>query len=186
MRRFLHAIELADLVESVDAGRETTVKAEDGVLDDGGQREEIEEFRELFPNIGVAVLTQALIVEAIPKVNRVSATLYYFDLHLSDLTALVVTAQNCDSVGEANLEGDEECDGLDTVVATIDVITHEQVVSVGRLTANLEELTKVMELAVDITANSDGRAHLLHVRLVDQNFFRLTTRTEKSEHIEEE
>jgi len=72
--RLLHAIKLANLVEGVDAGRETTVKAEDRVLNDSSQRKEVEKLGELLPNIGVAVLSQALIVEAIPKMkSRISA-----------------------------------------------------------------------------------------------------------------
>ena len=36
-----------------------------------------------------------------------------WDLHLGDLSALVVTSENSDSVLEADLECDEESDGLD-------------------------------------------------------------------------
>ena len=85
------------------------------------------------------------------------------DLHLGDLSALVVTSENSDSVLEADLECDEESDGLDRVVATIDVVTHEQVVGVGRLSTNLEQLTQVVELAVDVTTDSHRGAHFLHV-----------------------
>ena len=46
-------------------------------------------------------------------------------LHLSNLSALVVTSQNGNSVGEAHFEGDEKGDSLDGVVATVDVISHE-------------------------------------------------------------
>ena len=63
------------------------------------------------------------------------------DLHLSDLTAFVVAAEDGDSVGVAHLEGDEESDCLDRVVATIDVVAHEEVVGVGRLSSNFEELS---------------------------------------------
>lgn len=85
------------------------------------------------------------------------------DLHLSDLSALVVTSENSDSVLEAHLKGDEEGDGLDRVVAAIDVVTHEEVVGVGGLATNLEQLTQVVELTVDVTANRHGGAHFLHV-----------------------
>ena len=67
MWRLLHAVKLANLVEGVDAGRETTVKAEDRVLNDSSQRKEVKKLGELLPDIGVAVLSQALIIEAIPK-----------------------------------------------------------------------------------------------------------------------
>lgn len=53
------------------------------------QRKVIEEISEVLPYIGVAIFSQALVVEAI---------------HLSDLPALVVPAQERDSAREANLQ----------------------------------------------------------------------------------
>ena len=97
---------------------------------------------------------------------------------MSDLSALVVTAEDSNSVGEAHLEGDEESDGLDRVVTTIDVVAHEEVVSVRGLSSDLEQLAQIVELTVDVTADGHGGAHLLHVRLIDQNFFRLKSRKE--------
>lgn len=85
------------------------------------------------------------------------------NLHLCDLSALVVTSQYCDSILEANFQCDEKCDSLDTVVASIDVITHEQVVCIGWLTANLEQLTQIVELTVNVTANGHRSADLLNV-----------------------
>ena len=94
-------------------------------------------------------------------------------LHLCDLSALVIASEDGDSILIAHLKGDEKSHRLHTVVATIDVVTHEEVVRVGWLTANLEELAQVVELTVDITTDGDGSAHLLHVRLVDQDFLSL-------------
>ena len=47
------------------------MKAEDLVLDDSSQRQVVKELCELLPDIGVAVLAQALIVEAIPVNKRI-------------------------------------------------------------------------------------------------------------------
>ena len=94
-------------------------------------------------------------------------------LHLCDLSALVVTSQNGDSVLEADLKGHQEGYSLNRVVATIDVVTHEEVVSVRGLSSDLEQLAQVVELSVDVTADGHWGAHLLHVRLIYQNFFRL-------------
>ena len=93
------------------------------------------------------------------------------NLHLCDLSAFVVTSQDRNSVGESHLKGDKKGDSLDGVVAAIDVISHEQVVGVGGLSSDLEKLAQVMELTVDVTADCHGGAHLLHVRLVDQDLF---------------
>ena len=94
-------------------------------------------------------------------------------LHLCDLSALVVASQNRNSILEAYFQCNQQSDCLDTVVATIDVVTHEQVVGIGRLTANLEKLTQVVELTMNVTADGDRCTHLLHVWLIDQDFFGL-------------
>ena len=88
----------------------------------------------------------------------------------------MVTSEDSDSLLKADLEGDEQSDGLDGVVSTIDVVTHEEVVSLGRMATNLEELAQVMELTVDISTDGDWSAHFLHVRLINQNFFSLNLR----------
>ena len=62
----LHAVELANLVKCINAGGETTVQTEDLAGDHGRQGQVIEELSELLPHVGVAVLTQALVVESIP------------------------------------------------------------------------------------------------------------------------
>ena len=66
MRSLLDAIKLPDLIKCVNTGGETTVEAEDLALNDGGQGQVVEQLGELLPNVSVAVLTQALIVETVP------------------------------------------------------------------------------------------------------------------------
>ena len=61
-------------------------------------------------------------------------------LHLCDLSALVIASEDGDSILIAHLKGDEKSHRLHTVVAAIDVVTHEEVVRVGWLTTNLEKL----------------------------------------------
>ena len=68
MGNLLDAIELTDLVEGVNAGGQTTVEAENLVLDNGSKREVIEKFGEYFPYVGVSVFTEALIVKTVPKI----------------------------------------------------------------------------------------------------------------------
>ena len=85
----------------------------------------------------------------------------------------MITSENGDAILEAHLKGDQERDCLDRVVASIDVVTHEQVVGVRGLPSNLEELAQIMELSMDVTTDGHWGAHLLHVRLVNQDFFSL-------------
>jgi len=58
-------------------------------VDERRQRQVVKEIGEILPDVGVAVLAQTLIIEPI---------------HLSDLTTLVVTSQDCDPVLEPHLK----------------------------------------------------------------------------------
>jgi hypothetical protein len=108
MRNLLDPVQRSDVVEGVDAGGETAVKAEDLILDQGGEGKIVEEVGEVLPDVGIAVFAQTLVVEAVD---------------LSDLAGLVVSSENGDALGIANFKSDKECDGFDRVVASVDVIT---------------------------------------------------------------
>ena len=82
----------------------------------------------------------------------------------------MITSQNRNTVLEAHLKGDQERHCLDRVVASVDVVTHEQVVGVRGLSSNLEELAQIVELTMDVTADGHWGTDLLHVRLVNQDF----------------
>ncbi len=97
VRDFHEAIQLTNLIEGVDTGRQTAMKAEDVALDDSREGQEVKERREVLPDVGVAILTQALVIETI---------------HLSDLLGLVVTAKDGDTVGVAHLHANKQGHGL--------------------------------------------------------------------------
>ena len=84
MRNLHESIELLDLFEGVNAGRETSMKAENAVFNNSGEGQEIKERGEVLPDIGVSIFSQALVVKAV---------------YLSDLLALVISSQNGDSLG---------------------------------------------------------------------------------------
>ena len=65
VRHLLYPIESPDVVERVNAGRQSTVQTEDLVVDQSGEREVVEEVGEVFPDIRIAVFAQALVVEAV-------------------------------------------------------------------------------------------------------------------------
>lgn len=132
MRDFLDAVDGADVVERVDRRGKTAVQTEDLVVDQCCEREVIEKICEELPHICVSVLAQALVVESI---------------HLSDLTRLVISAENGDSIAVSQLEGDEESYCLNRVVSTVNVVAHEQVVCVWRVATNAEQLRKVVLLS---------------------------------------
>lgn len=108
MRYLLYTIKRANIIERIDAGRQTTVKAEDLVVDEGGEGEIVEEVSKVLPDTCVAIFSQALVVETVD---------------LRDLAGLVVSAKYCNTLRVSDLEGNKEGYGLDRVVSTINVIT---------------------------------------------------------------
>ena len=108
MRHLLYPIERANVVQGIDAWRETSVEAEDLVFNKSGEREEVEEIGEVFPDVCIAVFPEAFVVETVD---------------LGDLTGLVVTAEDGDALWVADFEGDEKGDGLNGEVSAVDIIT---------------------------------------------------------------
>lgn len=136
------------MVEGVDGGRQAAVQTEDLVLDDRGQRQVVEQVREQLPHVARAVLPHALVEEAV---------------NLCDLSTLVVATEQVDAVGVPRLVAQQQTDRLHRVVAAVDVVAHEEVVRVGRLASDLEELQKVVQLTVDVAADCDGASYRLYV-----------------------
>ena len=97
MRNLLDSVEPPDVVERVDAGGKTAVQAEDLVVNQGGERKIVEKVGKVLPDVGITVLAQALVIEAV---------------YLCNLARFVVAAQNGDAVGVSDLEGDEQSDSL--------------------------------------------------------------------------
>jgi hypothetical protein len=83
------------------------VEAEDLVVDEGGKGEVVEEVCKVFPYIRVAIFSQTFVVETVD---------------LRDLTGFVVATEDCDALGVSNFESNEESDGFNGIVASINII----------------------------------------------------------------
>lgn len=142
MGDLLDTIKRSDVVESVDRRTQSTVQTEDLVFNESSEGEVVEEVGEVFPHVCIAVFAKALVVEAVD---------------LGDLTRLVVSTENGYAVTVAELEGNQQSDGLNRVVTTVDIVTHEQVVGVGRVATNAEELRQVVLEDVSETATMGRR-----------------------------
>lgn len=150
VRHLDDAIDGADLVESLQTGRQTSVKTEDFILDDSCERQVVEQVGQVFPDVRVSVLANAFIVEAI---------------HLRNLSTFVVTAQDGDAFFEADLQTQKKGHSFYGVVPAVHVVSHKQVVRVRRPASDLEEFHQIVELAVNITADCDGNPHWLRICL---------------------
>lgn len=88
----------------------------------------------------------------------------------------MVTTENGDTVAVADLKGDEEGDSLNTVVAPVDVIAHEEIVGVGDIAADFKQLHEIMKLAVDVSTDDNGGADGDNIGLIDEDFLSLGIR----------
>lgn len=61
----LETIQSTNAIEGVDEGRQSSVQAEDAILDQSGQGQKVEQIREHLPNVDSSILTQALVVESV-------------------------------------------------------------------------------------------------------------------------
>ena len=104
MRYFLCTCDDADLIQRPHVGTETAVNTQHAAVDDGGEIEVVENLAAALPNIGVAVLALALVVEAVD---------------LGDLSALVVAAKQRDARRMSRLEGHEQRKRLQAKVASV-------------------------------------------------------------------
>ena len=127
----------ADLLHRVQVRAETTMHGEDFLVDDGGNGETVEAVSEGLPQLDV-VASLAFIVEAIDAVDR---------------GAFVVSAEDEEVFGVFDLVREEQANGFERLLASVNVIAKEEVVCLGWETAVFEEAQEVVVLAVNVTTD---------------------------------
>jgi hypothetical protein len=137
--------------------RQATVAAENLVVDDAGYGEAVEGVGERLPELDV-VTPLALVEEAVDAV---------------DASALVVATEDEEVLGELDLEGEDEADGLEALLATVHVVAEEEVVRSRRETTVFEQAEEVVVLTVDVTADLDGGLEFEEGGLGHDDFTRL-------------
>lgn len=158
VRHLLHSIELLDLFKSVDRGWEPSMKAEDLIFNNRGNRKGIEEICKVLPDVGVSVLSKALVVKPI---------------YLSDLPGLVVSSEDSNSFLKSDFKGNEQSDSFDWVVSSVNVVSHEKIVCLRKEAPDLEKFVEVSKLAMYVSTNSDRYSYCFHIRFLKKNVFRL-------------
>jgi len=113
----------ADLLHGVEIGAQASVHGEDLLINDGGDRQAVEAVRKSLPKLDV-IASLALIVETVDAV---------------DGGALVVAPQDEEVLGVLDLVGEEKADGLKGLLAAVDVVAEEEVVSLRGESAILEQ-----------------------------------------------
>jgi hypothetical protein len=118
------------------------VHGEDLLINDGGNGQAVEAVGKCLPQLDV-VASLALIVETVDAV---------------DGGTLVVAAKDEEVLGVLDLVGQEKADGLEGLLATVDVVTEEEVVGLRWESTVLEETEEVVVLAVNVTADLEFRS----------------------------
>ena len=110
---------------------------EDLLINDGGNGQAVEAVGKSLPQLDV-VASLALVVETVNTV---------------DGSTLVVAAQDEEVLGVLDLVCEEQADSLQRLLATIDVVTEEEVVGLRWEATVLEETEEVVVLAMNVTAD---------------------------------
>ena len=122
---------------------------EDLLVDDCCNGQAIEAVRECLPELDV-VSSLALIVEPIDAVNG---------------RAFVVATEDEEVFRVFDLVCEQQTDGLERLLASINVITKEEVVCLRREPAIFEQTKEVIVLAVNVTTDLRGHESSQHAAL---------------------
>jgi hypothetical protein len=134
------------------------MNAEDVVVDDYAEREVVKHVGKMVPDVRVPVFATALGIEAIA---------------LGDTTRLMVSTDEVDAIGIAQLQAHQQRNGLDRKQSAVDIVTEEEVVCVRAEATDLEDLEHVEKLAVNVADDRDRRQYVHHIRLVHQLLLQL-------------
>lgn len=102
----------ADLLHRVQVRAETAVHGEDLLINDSRDRQTVEAVRKCLPQFDV-ITTLALVIETVDTV---------------DGSALMVSTQDEEVLGVFDLVCQQKANGLERLLATVHVVTKEQVV----------------------------------------------------------
>lgn len=108
MRYFLNTIERSDIVKGIDGRTETSVETENLVLNQSGERKIVEKVGKVLPDIRISIFAQTFVVKSVD---------------LCDLSGFVVSTKDCDALGITNFQSNEECNSLNGIVSTVNIVT---------------------------------------------------------------
>lgn len=146
------------LIDGLDFWGKSSVDTENFSFNNSSNSEIVENFCAVFPWVGITILSNGLIVETIDG---------------GDLSSLVISSQESDVGWVLKLQAEEKLEGLNWIEASVDEISHKNVSSVWDLSSLVEEFEEIMELSMDISADSYWSLNWLNVTLFDENLLDL-------------
>lgn len=81
----------------------------------------------------------------------------------------MVSSEKGHSVFIPDLKGKEKEECFDTISASVDVISKENIVGVRRISANFEEFEEIIKLSMYISANSNWRPNFNSIGFILEN-----------------
>lgn len=172
MRDLLNSINRPDVVKGIYRGRKAAMETEDLekiwvsstlthgpsfekgficahlIVNESSQWQVVEKVGKVLPDIGVAILSQALVVESI---------------YLCNLSTFVISAKNGDPIAVPNFQSYEKGDSFNRIIPSIDVIAHEEIVGIWRISTDSKELRKIVLVIETVRERSVSRC-CLHER----------------------
>ena len=170
-------VERTYVAQRAQLGREAAVHAQELLVEEGGERQTVERFHARLVH-ALRVLDATLLAEGEVR-GQVAALVVAAQqvkrLRVQDFHRPQVqyTLFGLKKTNKFKIEIVLLCDCatsayFDAEVAAVDIVAEEEVARVGRLAADLEQLDQVVELAVHVAADGDGRVHLEHGGLATQ------------------
>ena len=130
-----------NLVQVLQLRAETTVHAEDFLVNESSDRQTVENVTENAPESD-GVSTLALVIE---PVNAI------------DLSTLVIASQQEEVLGVLNLVAQQKAHCFNRLLSAVNVVTKEEVIGLGREASILEDPQQVIVLSMDVTYTSKLR-----------------------------
>ena len=92
----------------------------------------------------------------------------------------MIATQNSDPASMLNFKNEDIEESFDTMKSPINIVAHEQIISIlskdkkyWELATYLEYLQEIMKLPMDIATDSDGCSHKYHVWFFHEYLFHL-------------
>lgn len=125
---------------------------EDPIVDQRTQIQTVEHIHTLLPHVHRTVLPHALIVKTV---------------HLGYLTTLVVSSQQGHTVRITHLQGQQKQKCFNTVISSIHIITHKQIIRVRTITTDGKQLAEIIELPMNVATNLQTFIHQIQIQLAE-------------------
>mmetsp|Transcript_15708 Transcript_15708/g.36056 ORF Transcript_15708/g.36056 Transcript_15708/m.36056 type:complete len:312 (-) Transcript_15708:8-943(-) len=167
VRDFLDSVKIPRMIQSINGRRQSPMKTEYAFGNHRRHWQVVKGIREMFPDIGISILPETLIIKPV---------------HLGNLTTLVVSTQNGDTTPVSDFERNQQRDGFQRVIPSVNVIPHKEIVGIRTGSPNPKQFCQIIKLAMNVTAYCHWCLNRLDIGFLLENFLGLRRKTAKQNH----